>query len=85
MATKRSDKDNGEADQTTSTQKQPTVMYLESHDAEPQKAKAINAPEDTPLTGYETLEIETKDGARTVVGELAGPGPDEGRWRLADQ
>jgi hypothetical protein len=81
MATKRSDT-KSEDDQSTQKRDQPNVMFLESADADPVKAKAINAPDDRPLTGYETLEIETKDGARTAVGELAGPGDHEPRWRL---
>lgn len=60
-----------------------TVYYLEGPDAEPVEAKPLNAPEDTPLTGYENLTLETKDGTHEAVpGEVAGAASDQPRWRL---
>ena len=70
---------------STSKPSGPTVLFLADPDAEPVKATALNAPEGAPLTGYETLSINTPDGVRSAVpGELAGPGAAESRWRLSE-
>jgi hypothetical protein len=62
----------------------PTVYYLADADAKPVEAVALNAPEDSPLTGYENLSVQTKDGTfENVPGDLGGPGVGNPRWRLS--
>lgn len=61
----------------------PTVYYQADAHADAVKATAMNAPADSPLTGYETLDVRAPDGVHaSVPGGIGGPGESVPRWHL---